>query len=40
MSAQLQLQIDNSNASMNNSFGDYYKNMVNYFRQNSDENLD
>ena len=40
MSAQLQLQIDNASASMNNGFGDYYKNMVNYFRQNSDENLD
>lgn len=44
MSNQLQLQTANVNVnaseSMDNGFLDYYKNMVSYFHQNPDENLD
>lgn len=40
MSTQLQLQTDNASESMSNGFFDYYTNMVNYFHQNPDLNLD
>lgn len=40
MSNQLQLQTANASESMDNGFLDDYKNIVSYFRQNPDKNLD
>ena len=39
MKNQLQLQMDSASESMNGGFADYYKNMVDYFHQNPDQNI-
>lgn len=40
MPTPFQLQTDNASESMSNGFFDYYQNMVDYFHQNPDLNLD